>query len=47
VQGFSTAEVWKQWLAMKPGLGWVHIKDYKPVNRLINWHEVRLDGKRG
>ena len=30
-QGYSTAEVWKQWLAMKPGLGWLHIKDYRPV----------------
>ncbi len=24
-----------------------YVKDYKPVNRLINWHEVRLDGKSG
>ena len=31
VQGFSAAEIWKQWEAMKPGLGWVHIKDYKAV----------------
>jgi hypothetical protein len=29
VQGFSTAEVYRQWEAMKPGLGWVHIKDYR------------------
>ncbi|NBV44435.1 MAG: sugar phosphate isomerase/epimerase [Planctomycetia bacterium] len=29
VQGFSAAEVFKQWEAMKPGLGWVHIKDYR------------------
>jgi sugar phosphate isomerase/epimerase len=29
VQGFSPAEVYKQWEAMKPGLGWVHIKDYR------------------
>jgi sugar phosphate isomerase/epimerase len=28
-QGYSTAQVWKEWEAMKPGLGWVHIKDYK------------------
>jgi sugar phosphate isomerase/epimerase len=28
-QGYSTAEVWREWEAMKPGLGWVHIKDYK------------------
>ncbi len=31
VQGFSTAEVYAQWQAMKPGLGWVHVKDYRPV----------------
>ena len=31
VQGFSTAEVYRQWEAMKPGLGWVHIKDYRKV----------------
>jgi len=28
-QGFSAAEVFAQYQAMKPGLGWVHIKDYK------------------
>jgi sugar phosphate isomerase/epimerase len=32
VQGFSTAGVWKEWEAMKPGLGWVHIKDYRKVS---------------
>jgi sugar phosphate isomerase/epimerase len=32
VQGFSTAEVYRQWEAMKPGLGWVHIKDYRKVS---------------
>ena len=34
VQGYSPAEVFEQYLAMKPGLGWMHIKDYrnpKPV----------------
>jgi hypothetical protein len=31
-QGFSTAQVYAQWEAMKPGLGWVHIKDYKKVS---------------
>jgi sugar phosphate isomerase/epimerase len=29
VQGFSPAEVFRQWEAMKPGLGWVHIKDHR------------------
>ena len=32
VQGFSAAEVYRQWEAMKPGLGWVHIKDYRKVS---------------
>jgi len=31
-QGFSTAQVYQQWEAMKPGLGWVHIKDYRKVS---------------
>jgi sugar phosphate isomerase/epimerase len=28
-QGFSTAEVYQQYLAMRPGLAWLHIKDYR------------------
>ncbi len=28
-QGYSPGEVYEQYLAMKPGLGWIHIKDYK------------------
>jgi sugar phosphate isomerase/epimerase len=28
-QGYSAAEVYEQYLAMKPGLGWIHIKDYR------------------
>ncbi len=28
-QGFSPAEVFEQYEAMKPGLGWMHIKDYR------------------
>lgn len=27
-QGFSQEEVFEQYLAMKPGLGWIHIKDF-------------------
>lgn len=31
-QGFSENEIFEQWTAMKPGLGWLHIKDYlKPT----------------
>jgi sugar phosphate isomerase/epimerase len=29
VQGYSTAEVFEHYKAMKPGLGWLHIKDYR------------------
>ncbi len=29
VQGYSTAEVFAQYEAMKSGLGWMHIKDYR------------------
>jgi sugar phosphate isomerase/epimerase len=29
VQGYSPAELFQQYLAMKPGLGWMHIKDYR------------------
>ena len=35
-QGYSPAEVYQQYLAMKPGMGWMHIKDYhhpRPVKR--------------
>lgn len=35
-QGFSPAELFEQYLAMKPGIGWLHIKDYRhprPVRR--------------
>jgi sugar phosphate isomerase/epimerase len=27
-QGYTSAEVFQQYLAMKPGIGWMHIKDY-------------------
>ena len=29
MQGFSAEEVFEQYQAMKPGLGWLHIKDFK------------------
>jgi sugar phosphate isomerase/epimerase len=28
-QGYTPAEVFQQYLAMKPGIGWIHIKDYQ------------------
>jgi len=41
VQGFSTAEVYRQWEAMKPGLGWVHIKDYRKVSGQVRGKHVK------
>ena len=29
VQGYTTAEIYAHYEAMKPGLGWLHVKDYK------------------
>ena len=43
VQGFSTAEVHAQWEAMKPGLGWVHIKDYRRVRNSARGGHVEED----
>ena len=52
VQGFSPAELYEQYLAMKPGLGWIHIKDYRcpatiekgrPVNEDALKHFVPAD----
>jgi sugar phosphate isomerase/epimerase len=31
MQGYSTAEVFDQYQAMKPGLGWIHIKDCRRI----------------
>jgi len=43
VQGFSTGDVWKQWQAMKPGLGWIHIKDYRKVKAAARGRHVEED----
>ena len=32
-QGFSPSEVFEQYLLMKPGLGWMHVKDYRHPHR--------------
>jgi hypothetical protein len=31
-QGYSPQETFEQYLAMKPGLGWMHVKDYRHPN---------------
>ena len=43
VQGYSTAEVYREWEAMKPGLGWVHIKDYRKVSGKARGRHVEED----
>jgi len=42
-QGYSPAQLWKEWEAMKPGLGWVHIKDYQRVKNLRRGGHVEED----
>lgn len=42
-QGYSTAEVWREWEAMKPGLGWVHIKDYQRAKNVRRGGHVEED----
>ena len=39
-QGFSGEQVFSQYLAMKPSLGWLHIKDYKNPTQLIRTDHV-------
>lgn len=44
VQGFSPAELFEQYLAMKPGLGWLHIKDYRnPAGAIEKGRPVNED----
>lgn len=47
VQGYSASEIFDQYLAMKPGLGWLHVKDYcaDPASRVVGGQvdEDRLD----
>jgi sugar phosphate isomerase/epimerase len=44
-QGFTPAETFEQYVAMKPGLGWIHVKDYKhpkPAERKTHVDEDAL-----
>ena len=34
-QGYTPDEVFEQYLAMKPGIGWMHIKDYHDPQQLV------------
>jgi sugar phosphate isomerase/epimerase len=45
-QGYSTAEVAQEYLAMKPSLGWMHIKDYRQTNLAARRGHVDEDALR-
>lgn len=47
VQGFSTVDVWRQWQAMKPGLGWIHVKDHRPMKSAKRGRHVDEDALAG
>jgi sugar phosphate isomerase/epimerase len=43
VQGYTSAELLEQYEAMKPGLGWMHIKDYRNPHRQTKGGHVDED----
>ena len=43
VQGFSAAEIFAHYEAMKPGLGWLHIKDYRLPKPVVKGGHVEED----
>ena len=43
VQGYSPAELFEQYLAMKPGLGWLHVKDYHQPDPIAKGDHVDED----
>ena len=43
VQGFTSADLLEQFQLMKPGLGWVHIKDYRHSKPVVKGKHVNED----
>jgi len=43
VQGYSPAELFEEYLLMKPGMGWMHIKDYHHPNPAARQDHVDED----
>lgn len=44
-QGYTQPEIFSQYLAMKPGLGWIHVKDFRnpdPSKRIVHVDEDAL-----
>jgi sugar phosphate isomerase/epimerase len=42
-QGYSPAEVFEQYRAMRPGLGWLHIKDYRSPETAVKGGHIDED----
>jgi sugar phosphate isomerase/epimerase len=42
-QGYSTSEVFEHYQAMKPGLGWIHVKDYRSPEPLARRQHGHVD----
>lgn len=47
MQGYSREDIYEQYEAMKPGLGWVHVKDYVPVRSGSKGGHVDEDAMKG
>lgn len=44
VQGLSASAVWREYLAMRGSLGWVHVKDYQPDSQRPGEQTVTKSG---
>ena len=47
VQGYTTAEIYEQYEAMKPGLGWMHVKDYAKTSVVVKGGRQDEDKMKG
>ena len=47
VQGYTTAEIYEQYEAMKPGLGWMHVKDYAKTSVAVKGGRQDEDKMKG
>jgi sugar phosphate isomerase/epimerase len=44
VQGLSASAVWREYLAMRGSLGWVHVKDYQSESQVVGERAVTKSG---
>lgn len=43
MQGYNTLEIYDQYEAMRPGLGWVHIKDYITPRQIVSGNDRHIE----